>query len=311
MRRLLFSLIVVVIVAVLGFGWLASKAYESANNTFENNEALTPWLVITKNIRDALDQKVFTVDQLNQWPQSEGIDLSLLERTDLPLPEHLELKLNADEPVILSSETELQIHFQLHNSKKIIVLTLPITYVASDNDDLKLFLTLIFYVGIVATMLAWLYPLLRQLAQLEGSALAFGAGQLTQRIPKNRWSYIETIECAFNRMADHIQALLADNKMLSQAVSHDLKTPLARLRFGFEILGETRNSDEQQKYLARINQDLTEMESLVVRLLEYAKLEENHIQLALQEINLNTLITRVCELFEHEEMARLRINLPN
>jgi len=74
-------------------------------------------------------------------------------------------------------------------------------------------------------------------------------------------------------MADRIQQLVDDNKLLTSAVSHDLRTPLARLRFGVDTLSDTSNPKSTAMYLKRINNDLNEMESLVESLLRYARLD--------------------------------------
>jgi signal transduction histidine kinase len=89
-------------------------------------------------------------------------------------------------------------------------------------------------------------------------------------------------------MADRIQQLIDDNKLLSRAVSHDLKTPIARLRFGIAALEETQSEQLRVKYFQRLNRDLDTMEELVMTLLSYARLDEANIQPDWQPIELNT-----------------------
>ncbi len=130
---------------------------------------------------------------------------------------------------------------------------------------------------------------------LGTTARAFGQGTLSARVTPNRFSYIGDIELEFNSMADRIEILLDDNKLLSRAVSHNLKTPLARLRFGLDTLEETRDPALREKYSQRIGRDLGEMESLVETLLRYARLEESRVQLERQRLDLAAFVTRLLE----------------
>ncbi|MCJ8272537.1 MAG: ATP-binding protein, partial [Psychrosphaera sp.] len=102
--------------------------------------------------------------------------------------------------------------------------------------------------------------------------------------------YIADIEAEFNRMAQRIETLVSDNKLLGNAVSHDLRTPLARLRFGIEALQETQNPKTRQKYQNHISRDIDEMENLVNVLLSYARLDQAMIEVDRQPINLNSLV---------------------
>ena len=77
-------------------------------------------------------------------------------------------------------------------------------------------------------------------------------------------------------MAQRIESLISDNKLLSDAVAHDLRTPLARLRFGIEMLQETELARNQRKtpaasYLAT----LMRWKRLVNVLLNYARIEQS------------------------------------
>ena len=170
------------------------------------------------------------------------------------------------------------------------MLTLTVDSLGNTDEQTSITLTLAFYSGLILILLLCLYPLVRRLMLLQESARAFGAGDLNARLQPSRWSYIGSLEVAFNQMAEQVQSLLADNRLLSRAVSHDLKTPIARLRFGFEMLEESQSAEQSARYLARIGQDLAAMEALINRLLDYAKLEEGHIKLDMQPLNLNHLV---------------------
>jgi signal transduction histidine kinase len=50
-----------------------------------------------------------------------------------------------------------------------------------------------------------------------------------------------------NGMAERIQRLIATQKELSSAISHELRTPIARLRFALEMLAETDDPSERER----------------------------------------------------------------
>ena len=95
--------------------------------------------------------------------------------------------------------------------------------------------------------------MVRRLLILSNVAKAFGEGDLNQRVKKGSVSYISDLENEFNHMANRIQTLVEDNKLLGNAVSHDLRTPLARLRFGIDALAETSDESVREK-LSRAHQ---------------------------------------------------------
>jgi len=91
-------------------------------------------------------------------------------------------------------------------------------------------------------------------------------------------------------MAQRIQSLVADNKMLASAVSHDLRTPLARLRFGIDLLDEAKDENVRAEYQQRLSNDLTAMENLVEVLLEYARLDKQLSDMPKVPINLSKVV---------------------
>ncbi len=313
MRLLLLSLIGTVLFAVIGLGWLGSLVYSQLETGSGSASSVEAYQSMGQQLARAIDsggkQSAPAADTsrfIDHWPDSSPVDLNIVIAADFPVPENLKSSFESGEPLLLEDGSHLHINYFLPSTQQVLTLTLPIDVAQGQGKGISLLLTLVFYFGLIAIVLLWLYPLLRRLILLQRSARAFGAGQLDARIPLSRWTYIGPLEVAFNQMADRVQTLLADNRLLSRAVSHDLKTPLARLRFGFETLEETQDPNLTKRYLARIGHDLDEMESLVVRLLDYAKLEEGQVKLAFERIDLNALVRRVIAPLP-EDARRLKI----
>lgn len=305
MRSLTLSLILVVVAAVIGLGWLISEIYYRVDNDdLTLNSELAGYQRMGSALALTLDNSKDSAAFLERWRIRNDLSITVQERENFPIPTALTRNFESGEPLILESDGDVSLHFYMKNSGHVMSLVLPVAIDLDNRSTSNLVLTLLFYIGVVAIVLVWLYPLIRRLVLLRNTARSFGQGDLSARVGTSRISYIADIEREFNRMADRIQTLLGDNKLLSQAVSHDLKTPLARLRFGIDTLEETEDKVSREKYARRINKDLHEMESLVETLLQYARLDESSIKLHREKVDLKFFAT---QLFKDLPDAGIRI----
>ncbi|MFA0195040.1 ATP-binding protein [Vibrio artabrorum] len=234
------------------------------------------------------DPKLDSQPLIKGWNRSNDEQLSLINETSFPLPPSLKLQFESQGFLVLESDEGVSLHYRLPNIGKVLNIKTHLLPLEDQSLALNRIYTTLFYVGIVIILLLWVSPLIRQLLNLSKVTKSFGMGDLQQRIQVNRSSYIAEIETEFNRMADRISQLVDDNKLLSRAVSHDLKTPIARLRFGIEALEETDSETLKLKYFTRINRDLDAMEELVSTLLSYARLDQANIEPNLEVIELNS-----------------------
>ncbi|SFC97899.1 ATP-binding protein [Pseudoalteromonas denitrificans] len=290
MKKLTFSLILIVIFSIIGLGWVLDNLF-SQYQSHNKYDELKPYKELGTILAKTLNQQTNIEEFINDWQTQNVVEVTLLNLNAFPLPESLQKKFYQGEPLTLESENSIFIHFILPKKDKILIVTLPAQTKKHDNNLLKLAFTAIFYIAILLILFIWLYPLIKHLRQLRKTAKAFGEGKLEKRIPINSTSYITDIEVEFNKMAQRIETLVSDNKLLGNAVSHDLRTPLARLRFGIEALEETTNPQLRDKYQKHISKDIDEMEKLVAVLLNYARLEQAMVTIEKRDINLNNLIS--------------------
>lgn len=288
MRRLGISLLVVVIISIIGAGWIIDGLFsrlKAPDNTIAAAQ------VIGNQLASQLDHPGQELVPLENTTASIGFDLTLIDREDIAIPESLQPILNSSAPLILESEKGISLYFLLPKTHRVLSVDLP----RVADTKLRLILTLLFYTAIVFLLLLWLYPLVRRLHRLATAAKQFGEGELHQRITTHSRSQLHDIESEFNRMAQRIQDLVGDNKLLSSAVSHDLRTPLARLRFGVDALSEQVSEPIQENYIHRISRDLTLMEELVEVLLEFAQLDQRLNQMPLEKVSVIELLEECVE----------------
>ena len=86
------------------------------------------------------------------------------------------------------------------------------------------------------------YPIVRRLTgrleRLQHSVDALGAGQLSSRVAVEGHDEVAALATSFNRSATRIEALLQSQKTLLSNASHELRSPLARIRMAIELMQE-------------------------------------------------------------------------
>lgn len=303
MPKLTLSLLLVVILAVVSIG----GALDNFFNQYQTQPSkiaheLSTYHQLGTSLAATLDQQPDPQQFITDWQQASHLAVELVALDDLFLPESLKDDFYAGKPLDFESEENITIHFIVPSHNQTLVFTIPPIVTDNHNNALQLVFTMLFYLGIVLVVLVWLYPLIKQLQQLRRYTKAFGEGQLQQRINVKPASYIASIEHEFNRMAQRIESLISDNKLLSDAVAHDLRTPLARLRFGIEMLQETDSPETREKHQQRLSRDIDEMEKLVNVLLNYARIEQSILATQPQPIDLNALVSGCVEVAAHGEI---------
>ncbi|KOE77961.1 two-component system sensor histidine kinase EnvZ [Vibrio aestuarianus] len=114
----------------------------------------------------------------------------------------------------------------------------------------------------------WLFIRLqnRPLIALEKAAKAVGRGDHPPPLPVKGTSEIRSVTVAFNQMSQGIQALEEDRALLMAGISHDLRTPLTRIRLATEMMSP------QDSYLAEgIISDTEECNEIISQFMDYLK----------------------------------------
>ncbi|TCV23221.1 ATP-binding protein [Vibrio crassostreae] len=153
----------------------------------------------------------------------------------------------------------------------------------------------------------------RRLNNLEMATVAFSHGDLLERASEKNSIKLGTLNRSFNVMADKIRDLINSNKSLTNAVAHELRTPIFRIQWQAELLSDLAPTPQQSKAIARILADTDEMEDMVDELLYYARLERGGFELLKQPIDANEWLNERFSIWEKEttlDLIKVSLKVP-
>lgn len=110
----------------------------------------------------------------------------------------------------------------------------------------------------------------RELTKVERASQALAGGELGARVDNRRGPSNE-LAASFNSMAERIEYLIQSRDELVQAVSHELGSPLSRLRFQMALLLDKQSDDQREQRLNAMTRELDALDDLVVELLGYVQ----------------------------------------
>ncbi|HET7863927.1 MAG TPA: HAMP domain-containing sensor histidine kinase [Burkholderiaceae bacterium] len=127
-----------------------------------------------------------------------------------------------------------------------------------------------------AAVAAGAYPVVRRLTRrleaLRAGVEVFGAGGLSHRVSEEGRDEVAAVASSFNRAAQRIEELVRANKSLLANASHELRSPLARMKMALSMLGDAR-PERLDGLKQEIHTDIAELDALVAELLLASRLD--------------------------------------
>src|SRR3984893_11616944 len=169
-------------------------------------------------------------------------------------------------------------------------------------------LTLLFYAAIGLVIMIWIWPLTRDLRVLEKAAAQFGNRNWKFDGDIKPHSQIYPLAETFRKMAARIDGLIASHQDMSNAVSHEIKTPLARMQFEIELAQQTDGQADVKNALRNIKNDITAINDLVTATLDYAILERAELTLNIGAHNFTALIPGIVDAVRRDMPPEIRVD---
>ncbi len=134
------------------------------------------------------------------------------------------------------------------------------------------FLPYYFLVIGTTAVLVWLafIGVVSPIRRIAATIGQFGQGDLTVRIRTRRRDEIGQLASTFNQMAERLERLIVSERRLLGDISHELRSPLARLKFAVKL---ARTSQDNKAALDRIERDVNRITSLVADIVEITFIE--------------------------------------
>jgi two-component system osmolarity sensor histidine kinase EnvZ len=134
----------------------------------------------------------------------------------------------------------------------------------------------------------------RPLRELTRAAAAIGRGQTLPPVAETGPAEIRTLSRAFNQMTTDLQRADADRALLLAGVSHDLRTPLARIRLGVEMLSGEADASLREGMV----QDVEDIDAVINQFLDFARVTGE--QSTVSELDVNELVDAVLERYRRQ-----------
>ena len=149
----------------------------------------------------------------------------------------------------------------------------------------------------------------RSLRAIGDATARFGTGDLEARVTiPSRRDEVGTLARAFNGMADHVRELLLAQRRLIQDISHEFRSPLARLAFATEL---SRTADDRDAAADEIRRQVDCLAKLVSELVQLVRVEGDHRYQFVTSVSVDDVVRVVvaaCRLNAEEHRSRLLVS---
>jgi signal transduction histidine kinase len=146
--------------------------------------------------------------------------------------------------------------------------------------------------------------ILRPVKWLNTGVQEVGRGNLKHRVPLKNSDELRDLAAAFNDMTARIEDMLQTKDQLLMDISHELRTPITRMKVALEFLPESRARQSLQA-------DMIEMEKMVSGILETARLRHKYAELKKQPADLGALLKQTAAAFENQLPEIKMVDFPS
>jgi len=274
------GLLLVAIVLDFGFGYLQSlqktetdRWLETTFHLLERELAAVP-LEGRDNTAAALGDDI-------------GFDVQLLQRddvfTDATADNHMSALVDAD-----GNKS------YVHDAASIDAIIRLGPFIDPPKSLLLRLLPPLFYLSIFVVVGVWLRPLLRDINLITAGAQRFAADYREPLSTADDATELRGLAQNLDDMSSRLSGLLRSQKELIAALSHEMRTPLARIRFALAVIDKSDSTDRRQQ-LEALNDDVQEIDDLIASMLNYARLDHPDTRMHWQQVPVESWLKLMVE----------------
>jgi two-component system osmolarity sensor histidine kinase EnvZ len=270
--------------------------------------------IVSRRLSDAVAGEIaFTLDMMNRFPEPEdhawiletarerfGLELRVRPGEKLPDTKSYNIlgPMDDDLEAALTAQARLPFKMDWVSDPRSVLIRVQLPYGVLDVEAPRkrlytgtIYLFVLWLVGtallLFAIAAAFMRNQVRAIRRLAAAAEAFGMGRDHGPIKPEGATEVRQAATAFNRMQDRIRRFLAQRTEMLAGVSHDLRTPLTRLRLALAMLPKT---DALRADVSEMTGDVEEMERMISGYLAFARGEG--VEQA-EPVNLSALLEEI------------------
>lgn len=293
MRKLFVSLYLYIIISLFLLSGTMEKLWphkEGADALMLGAEFSQSLLLLSKSDNGIL--------QLKNHFSAQEIALS-----DIAFLPHQETKLNNDLPILLFDTKDRAVWYIKLQENKLLKIG-PISVVAPVYDSSWPYLIILVFIGLPIGL--WSYFVWRDFERLRSMCENMNVPE-DMNLGPGIHSILLPITDTLAAMQERIKRLLNSQKELTSSVSHEFRTPLARLKFAIAMMDYKGLNERSQKYINGMNYDIVELESLVTEMLNFAKMDRETPVLNIESVDLAELADNLIEKLSFNAHCAIRL----
>jgi two-component system OmpR family sensor kinase len=283
-------LLIVVTLAVVSWGQDRLLQLYSSPDAADDKAAVAAMAILADRLHDAPAESWKSL--VAGIAGRTGVDMEVFATSDIAGGDTLQKLSRGENAYMRSSQGD---SWELKRIDSEHVLAIRSREPAGQRGSLEWGVTILFYAAIALVLMFWIWPLRRDLRALEKAAAQYGNRNWRFAAEIKHHSQIYPLAQTFRRMAARIDGLIASHQDMSNAVSHEIKTPLSRMQFEIELARNAASVSELASSLSNIKTDIEAIDGLVKATLGYAILERADLSLNLYEHNFTSLIPAIVE----------------
>jgi signal transduction histidine kinase len=296
MARLYLRIYLTVIASLILFALLAAISFRLVGESDRPGGSGEMIAAVVEKLAPPADApEVEQKRQLDEWRQKSGFDIAIFNRDGQSLVDASDGTLTAPRDEWRSRGLG---YWRSHQWARVVQLADGRIVVAArprHERGLAYRFRWLFLLSLSALAIGVAaYPLVRRLTRrleaLQTGVVALGSGDLSARVPVEGKDEVARLAETFNRSADKIQELVLANRSLLANASHELRSPLARLRMGIEALPKSSAAQVQE-----LGRNIRELDQLIEEILLASRLDNGAAETgAFEMIDFIGLVAEEC-----------------
>lgn len=248
-----------------------------------------------------LQHNFFEATQMRIFSEEEAISRGLEQaRYYQVLSRQMSRELGGEAEVRVTTSEPYQIWVNPPQDRSVWI---SIPFTGFGQGDISPHAIVLLVIGVLSVAGGWIFVrrLNKPMRALQHAALEVGRGNFPEPLKAQGSTEIIAVTSAFNQMSKGIKQLEDDRALLTAGISHDLRTPLTRIRLATEMLPE-----DQDWIKDGIVHDIEDMNDIIDQFIDYVRQDQQEQR---QHTDLNELIRAAVQARNIEEHHNISLDL--